>query len=144
MTTYLDDEKVLVEADMIREEIKDFFNLTSELTYKPNVSKETICEYVQNAQKKLTLLEKKMQSKWFLGHKLTFLDFMAYDIIDHQRILFPSILDEFKKIESFMEAFEDLDGIKDFMKSNRYKKFPLWSERSFLGRTNDNLPIYKT
>ena len=104
----------------------------------------TICEYVKNAQKKLTLLEKKMQSKWFLGHKLTYLDFMAYDIIDHQRILFPSILAEFKKIESFMKAFEDLDGIKDFMKSNRYKKFPLWSERSFLGRTNDNLPIYKT
>ena len=83
----------------------------------PNVSKITISEYVKNAKKRLTLLEKKMESKWFLGHKLTFLDFMAYDIIDHQRILFPSILDEFRKIKSFMEAFEDLDGIKEFMKS---------------------------
>ena len=129
---------------MIREEIKDFYNFTTDLTYNPNVSKITISEYVKNAKKRLTLLEKKMESKWFLGHKLTFLDFMAYDIIDHQRILFPSILDEFRKIKSFMEAFEDLDGIKEFMKSNRYKKFPLWSERSFLGRTHDNLPVYIT
>ena len=39
-----------------------------------------------------------------------------------------------------MDTFEELQGIKDFMKSDRYKKFPLWSERSFFGRNADNLP----
>ena len=59
---------------------------------------------------------------------------------DNQRILFPTILQEFVKIKAFMDTFEELQGIKDFMKSDRYKKFPLWSERSFFGRNADNLP----
>ena len=60
--------------------------------------------------------------------------------VDNQRILFPTILQEFVKIKAFMDTFEELQGIKDFMISDRYKKFPLWSERSFFGRNADNLP----
>ena len=60
--------------------------------------------------------------------------------VDNQRILFPTILQEFVKIKAFMDTFEELQGIKDFMKSDRYQKFPLWSERSFFGRNADNLP----
>ena len=60
--------------------------------------------------------------------------------VDNQRILFPTILQEFVKIKTFMDTFEELQGIKDFMKSDRYKKFPLWSERSFFGRNADDLP----
>lgn len=133
-------EKTMTEMDMLREELKDFYLMTTGLTYNSNVSNELIEEYVKTAKTKLDLLEKKLGSQWFLGKILTYLDFMAYDIIDHQRILFPTILQEFVKIKAFMDTFEELQGIKDFMKSDRYKKFPLWSERSFFGRNADNLP----
>ena len=73
----------------------------------------------QNISKKIRVLEK---------------------LVDKQRILFPTILQEFVKIKAFMDTFEELQGIKDFMKSDRYQKFPLWSERSFFGRNADNLP----
>ena len=73
----------------------------------------------QNISKKIRVLEK---------------------LVDKQRILFPTILQEFVKIKAFMDTIEELQGIKDFMQSDRYKKFPLWSERSFFGRNADNLP----
>merc|ERR1712156_94000 len=134
------DEETLVNMDMIREELKDFYNFTTGLTYMGNISRDTIEEYVKMGKNKLMYLERIFQSKWMLGENLTFLDFMAYDIIDHQQILFPRILNEFTKIKLFMDNFEELEPIKDFLKSDRYKKFPLWSERSFLGRNEETLP----
>jgi len=74
-----------------------------------------------------------VKTKWFLSH-LTYVDFMAYEILDHNRILFPSILDEFQILQQFMQDFEELPMIRNYLDSKRFRKLPLWSERSFLGR----------
>ena len=135
-----DDEKILAKCDLLREELKDFFMYTTGIAYSLNYQ-EKVQDYVNGAKTRLTQFEKVITDKeWFMGKKVTYLDIMAFDVIDHQRILFPNILDDFKAIGSFMERFEKLPSIKNYFNSSRFKKFPLWSERSFVGRSPQNLP----
>ena len=135
-------EKGLIEADMLREELKDFVTLTTDLCYDAQLNQEKFKIYLKNATKRLALLERKLlkSPKWF-GIDLSYVDFLAYDIIDHQRILFPKILNDFIRLKLFVEDFEALPTISEFLKSNRYRKYPLWSERSFLGRYPEQIPM---
>ena len=52
----------MTEMDMLREELKDFYLMTTGLTYNSNVSNELIEEYVKTTKTKLDLLEKKLGS----------------------------------------------------------------------------------
>jgi glutathione S-transferase len=129
------DEKSLCNADLIREEIKDLIGLTTGLCYDHNVTDDKKTTYVQAVTKRLSCLQRKLgDQSWFIGDHLTYVDFLAYDVIDHQRLLFPKILDDdFARLQGFMNAFESLPPIIDYLKSERYKKFPLWSVRAALG-----------
>ena len=130
------EEVAQMNGDLLRQEINDLFGLLTGLVYDPNAAGK-IPNYVTNMKQRLGLLEKKFKSadgKWFLECGLTYVDFMAYEFIDHNRILFPTILDDLEALKEFMDEFENLPTIKTYLTSKRFKKFPLWSVRSFLGR----------
>ena len=131
-----------IEADMLREELKDLISATTGLCYDGHLTSKQINQYIEDTKGRLELLNNMLQphQSWFLSD-LSYIDFLAYDILDHQRILFPDILDhKVDRLKVFMERFESLATISNFMKSPRYRKFPLWSERSFLGRDENQLP----
>ena len=46
----------MTEMDMLREELKDFYLMTTGLTYNSNVSNELIEEYVKTAKSKVRLI----------------------------------------------------------------------------------------
>ena len=46
----------MTEMDMLREELKDFYLMTTGLTYNSNVSNELIEEYVKTAKSKVKLI----------------------------------------------------------------------------------------
>ena len=46
----------MTEMDMLREELKDFYLMTTGLTYNSNVSNELIEEYVKTAKTKVKLI----------------------------------------------------------------------------------------
>ena len=140
------DEAGLANADVLREEIKDFVQLTVDLCYDPEAPMDQIKieTYKQNAHKRMDLLEKKLtksNSKWFMGAKLTYLDFLVYDVLDQQRLLFPGLvlLGPCQRLRNFMADFEALPTVSVFLASPRYRPFPLWSERSHLGRSSLNI-----
>lgn len=139
------DVKVLAEIDMLREEIKDLVSLTTAYCYDGNINEATTENYVLNVKNRLRLLAAflvKNGSKWFMGQTLTYIDFMAYDILDQQRILLPGIMDGFPELQAFLERFECLQTMKSYFESERCRKFPLWSERSFVGRNEGNKAPY--
>uniref|UniRef100_A0A8D1CMN4 Glutathione S-transferase n=1 Tax=Sus scrofa TaxID=9823 RepID=A0A8D1CMN4_PIG len=43
---------------------------------------------------------------WFAGDKLTYVDFLAYDVLDRNRIFEPKCLDEFPNLKDFITRFE--------------------------------------
>ncbi|XP_032129804.1 glutathione S-transferase Mu 1-like [Sapajus apella] len=43
---------------------------------------------------------------WFVGDKITFVDFLAYDVLDLHRIFEPTCLDTFPNLKDFISRFE--------------------------------------
>lgn len=138
------DEQTMSAADVLREELKDFIVGITSICYDHALTEEKQQTYENGAKKKLYFLHKKLsksQGKWFMGEQLTYPDFMAYEALDHHRLVFESILDEFPKLSSFMLEIEALPPIKEYMESARYRQYPLWSERSnHLGRGGVEYP----
>uniref|UniRef100_A0A8C2RKL8 glutathione transferase n=1 Tax=Capra hircus TaxID=9925 RepID=A0A8C2RKL8_CAPHI len=70
---------------------------------------------------------------WFAGNKLTYVDFLAYDILDLQRIFEPRCLDEFPNLKDFLTRFEGLKKISGYMKSSRFLPSPLFLKLAVWG-----------
>ncbi|XP_007570968.1 glutathione S-transferase Mu 1-like isoform X1 [Poecilia latipinna] len=65
------------------------------------------------------------QRKWFAGDKLTYADFIMYEMLDMQRMFHPPCLDNFKNLKAFLDRFEALDGVSAYLKSDKYIKEPI-------------------
>ncbi|XP_012657146.1 glutathione S-transferase Mu 1-like [Otolemur garnettii] len=63
---------------------------------------------------------------WFVGDKITFVDFLAYDVFDIHRIFEPKCLDAFPNLKDFMARFEGLKKISAYMKHARFLQGPLF------------------
>ncbi|XP_068161445.1 glutathione S-transferase Mu 3-like [Antennarius striatus] len=63
--------------------------------------------------------------KWFAGDKITFVDFLMYELLDQHRMFQPSCLDDFNNLRSLLDRFEALDKISAYMKSDRFMKTPV-------------------
>ncbi|XP_013875683.1 glutathione S-transferase Mu 3 [Austrofundulus limnaeus] len=63
--------------------------------------------------------------KWFAGDKITFVDFIMYELFDQHRMFHPSCFDDFQNLKDFMDRFENLDKIAAYMKSDRFIKTPV-------------------
>lgn len=126
---------------MIRDEIKDLIAQETDLCYDAEVNEKKIEDYKTKVRNWVSkFIDMMKRNNWLIANKLTYIDFMLYDLLDHQRILFPNIFDDFHDIQEYLRKFEDLPHIRDFLGSDRYRKYPLWSERSFLGRSKENIP----
>ncbi|XP_018422494.1 PREDICTED: glutathione S-transferase Mu 1-like isoform X3 [Nanorana parkeri] len=62
---------------------------------------------------------------WFAGDKITFADFLMYDVLDQHRILDPNCLQNFQNLQDFLTRFETLPAIAAYMKSPRFMKTPI-------------------
>uniref|UniRef100_A0A8I3WKY0 Glutathione S-transferase n=1 Tax=Callithrix jacchus TaxID=9483 RepID=A0A8I3WKY0_CALJA len=62
---------------------------------------------------------------WFAGEKLTYVDFLTYDILDQNRIFEPKCLDEFPNLKAFMGRFEALEKIAAYIQSDNFFKMPI-------------------
>ncbi|XP_014886462.1 glutathione S-transferase Mu 1-like isoform X3 [Poecilia latipinna] len=65
------------------------------------------------------------QRKWFAGDKITFVDFVMYELLDQHRMFHSSCLDDFKNLKDFLDRFEALEKIAAYMKSSRFIKTPV-------------------
>uniref|UniRef100_F1MUX5 Glutathione S-transferase n=1 Tax=Bos taurus TaxID=9913 RepID=F1MUX5_BOVIN len=70
---------------------------------------------------------------WFAGNKLTYVDFLAYDILDLQRVFEPRCLDEFPNLKDFLTRFEGLKKISAYMKSSHFLPGPLFLKLAVWG-----------
>ena len=65
---------------------------------------------------------------WFAGDKFTYVDFLAYDILDQYLMFEPKCLDDFPKLRDFLARFEGLKKISAYMKSSHYIATPVFSK----------------
>ncbi|XP_028735246.1 glutathione S-transferase Mu 3 [Peromyscus leucopus] len=65
---------------------------------------------------------------WFAGDKVTYVDFLAYDILDQYRMFEPKCLDAFPNLKDFLAHFEGLKKISAYMKTSRFLPRPVFTK----------------
>ncbi|MBN3304657.1 GSTM3 transferase, partial [Amia calva] len=65
------------------------------------------------------------ERKWFAGDKITFVDFIMYELLDQHRMFEPKCLDDTQNLKKFLDRFEGLEKIAAYMKSERFIKTPV-------------------
>lgn len=91
-------------------------------------------EYLEPLFEKTKLFSQFLGEKsWFAGHKLTIVDFLAYDILDLLHRFEPRLLDVFPNLKDFMAHFEGLKKIPAYMKSSHFLPGPLFLKMALWG-----------
>ena len=57
--------------------------------------------------------------------QVTVADFPMYELLDQHRLMIPGVLDAYPKLTAFMNAFESLPKIKEYMASDKFMKRPI-------------------
>ncbi|KAF0290812.1 Glutathione S-transferase Mu 1 [Amphibalanus amphitrite] len=71
--------------------------------------------------------------QWLLGDKISYIDFLLYDVLSNWLELEKDLLDELPNLQQFRARFEALPAIKTYMQSERFIKWPLSGPDAFFG-----------
>ncbi|XP_077190307.1 glutathione S-transferase Mu 1-like isoform X1 [Paroedura picta] len=119
-------EDEIIRVDMLENHIMDFRMAFARICYSPDFEKLKP-EFLEQLPAKLKLFSQFLgDRKWFAGKKLTYVDFLAYDILDQQQMFEPKCLDKFPNLKGFLDRFEALENISAYMKSSRFMKTPIF------------------
>ncbi|XP_037335108.2 glutathione S-transferase Mu 5-like [Pungitius pungitius] len=117
-----EDEKVRV--DFLENQAMDLRNGFVRLCYSDYDNMKP--GYLENLPKLLKQFSDYLgDRKWFAGNKITYVDFIMYELLDQHRMFHPTCLDDFKNLKDLLNRFEALEKIAAYMKSNRYMKTPV-------------------
>ncbi|XP_044870812.1 glutathione S-transferase Mu 1-like [Mauremys mutica] len=118
-------EEEMLRVDMLENQAMDFRMSLVMISYNPDFEKLKP-GYLEQLPGKLKLLTQFLgKRKWFAGEKITFVDFVMYDILDQNRMLEPKCLDQFQNLKDFLDRFEALEKIAAYMSSSRFMKTPI-------------------
>ncbi|NXI38709.1 GSTM2 transferase, partial [Galbula dea] len=113
-------------VDMLENHLMDLRLSFARLCYSPDFEKLKPA-YLEQLPGKLRELSRFLGSRqWFVGNKLTFVDFLAYDILDQQRMFVPDCPELQGNLAQFLQRFEALDKVSAYMRSGRYMKTPIF------------------
>ena len=80
-----------------------------------------------------------------LVFQVTVADFPMYELLDQHRLMIPGVLGAYPKLTAFMDAFEALPKIKEYMASDKFMKRPInnkvaafkWNEGTRAGQETE-------
>ena len=78
-------------------------------------------DYINNLTVKLGLINTFLTGPWVAGANMTYVDFLAYEFLDHIRRFVPDSFKEMGNVNSFMNRFEALPGMRKWFDSDVYK-----------------------
>ncbi|XP_049736118.1 glutathione S-transferase Mu 1-like isoform X2 [Elephas maximus indicus] len=123
-------EEEKIRMDILENQVMDFRNDLSRVCYSPDFEKLKP-QYLEELPDKMRLFSEFLGKRpWFAGDKITFVDFLAYDVIERSRIFEPKCLDTFPNLKDFIARFEGLERISAYMKSSRFRPRPVFGKDS--------------
>ncbi|XP_035871877.1 glutathione S-transferase Mu 1-like [Phyllostomus discolor] len=126
-------EEEQIRMDILENEIMDIRMYNIRVCYSPDFEKLKP-EFLKVLPEKMKLFSQFLGKRpWFAGDKLTYVDFLAYDILDVLRRFEPKCLDAFANLKDFLVHFEGLRKISAYMKSSRFLPTPVYSKASMWG-----------
>ncbi|NXX45710.1 GSTM2 transferase, partial [Tricholaema leucomelas] len=127
-------EKLYV--DMLENQVVDLRMNFIRLCYSPDFEKLKPA-YLEQLPGKLQELSRFLGSrKWFVGDKLTYVDFLAYDVLDQQRMFVPDCPElQGGNLGQFLQRFEALGKISAYLRSGRSVRSPVFWPTAKWGST---------
>eukprot|EP00076_Gallus_gallus_P034161 XP_024999699.1 glutathione S-transferase 2-like [Gallus gallus] len=120
-----DTEEERQRVDVLENQVMDFRMSLVMVCYSPDFEKLKP-GYLEQLPGKLRLFSAFLgDRKWFAGEKLTFVDFLMFDVLDQNRIFAPRCLEPYGNLGSFMERFGALEKVAAYLKSSRFQKMPI-------------------
>ncbi|XP_064400046.1 glutathione S-transferase Mu 4-like [Halichondria panicea] len=118
-------ETEMAMVDMLENQAMDFRNGFTRVCYNSNY--ESLKEdYIKAAKDKIKAFSTFLGGKkWFIGDKLTFVDFVLYELLDQHRMFEPSLFAELPNLKEFLDKFEALPPIKAYMESAEFIRYPV-------------------
>ncbi|XP_028735244.1 glutathione S-transferase Mu 1 [Peromyscus leucopus] len=121
-------EEEKIRVDILENQAMDVSNQLARVCYSPDFEKLK-AEYSEQLPGTMKLFSQFLgKQTWFVGEKITFVDFLAYDILDLHLIFEPKCLDAFPNLKDFVARFEGLKKISAYMKSGRFLRTPLYTK----------------
>ncbi len=121
------DTKSLAQQDMIEQQLQELLvSFVWVLLKDPNY--ETVKQiFIKNTLEiHLELLSKFLgNNEWFIG-SLTYVDFLAYELIDWFRLFSPESVQKWKNLMQYIERFESLPPIKTYITSGEFNSWPVF------------------
>uniref|UniRef100_A0A2K5KWT2 glutathione transferase n=1 Tax=Cercocebus atys TaxID=9531 RepID=A0A2K5KWT2_CERAT len=126
-------EEEKIRVDILENQSMDNLMQLAMICYIPEFEKVKP-KYLEELPEKLTLYSQFLGKRpWFAGDEITFVDFLAYDILDLNCIFEPSCLDVFPNLKDFISRFEGLKKISAYMKSSQCLQGPLFGKSAMPG-----------
>ncbi|XP_030680744.1 LOW QUALITY PROTEIN: glutathione S-transferase Mu 5 [Nomascus leucogenys] len=113
-------EEEKIRVDSLENQTMDNHMQLAMICYNPEFEKLKP-KYLEELPEKLKLYSEFLGKRpWFAGNEITFVDFLAYDVLDMKRIFEPKCLDAFPNLKDFISRFEGLKKISAYMKSSQF------------------------
>lgn len=128
-----DSEEGRIRADMVEQQAADFRSALARTFYNPDFEKLKD-EYLKNLPSQIKAFSDFLgERKWFAGDKLTYVDFLVYEALDHHRLFALGCVDDFQNLKDFLHRFENLPTIQKYMKSENFLDWPLGGDMGRFG-----------
>uniref|UniRef100_A0A4X1UR95 Glutathione S-transferase n=1 Tax=Sus scrofa TaxID=9823 RepID=A0A4X1UR95_PIG len=99
-------EEEKIRVDVLENQTRDTADDLASLCYSSDFEKLKPGYLKEIPEKMKPFSEFLGKRPWFAGDKLTYVDFLAYDVLDLYRIFDPKCLDEFPNLKDFLSRFE--------------------------------------
>mmetsp|Transcript_7894 Transcript_7894/g.9508 ORF Transcript_7894/g.9508 Transcript_7894/m.9508 type:complete len:267 (-) Transcript_7894:1214-2014(-) len=133
-----------VAVDILTGGIEDMRKKYGSLVYSPTFDDEQLEKYKAETLKMwLPFFERLLQNsegQWFVGGKLSFVDTMAFDMLESNLRIDPKCLDELPALSAFVKKVTSVPGVKAYLQSNGRRAF---SNGNFAAYDTPNNPIPK-
>ncbi|XP_075433337.1 glutathione S-transferase Mu 5-like isoform X3 [Ascaphus truei] len=119
----LEGEKIRV--DLMENQVMDFRMALHKIAYNP-LFETRKGQYLEKLPVALSRFSRFLgDGAWFAGEKITFADFLMYDVLDQHQVLEPQCLQNLKNLQDFLTRLEALPPVAAYITSPHFKKTPI-------------------
>ncbi|VDO12380.1 unnamed protein product [Rodentolepis nana] len=106
---------------MLMNDVMDLRSSFIKMCYSPDFENLKV-DFMKNLPDKLSQYEKYLEDrKWLSGKNINYPDFNLCEILNQLKKFEPSCLDAFPKVKTYLNNFENLPELKDYMASEQFK-----------------------
>ncbi|KAM6108293.1 glutathione S-transferase 2-like [Pterocles gutturalis] len=128
-------EEEIQRVDLLENQMMDLLMSFARLCYSPDFEKQKPA-YLEQLPGKLQELRRFLGSRrWFVGDKVTYVDFLAYNLLDILRVFAPECPELGGELGAFVKRFEALEKISAYLGSGRVLRTPFFWYTAHWGNT---------